>query len=82
MDVLQAMPASVVAVALLGFMLGVEAGQQLVIVPGYLLLARLRRSARRRRADAPTDRRARRWASGAIAASGAWYLLQSLALSR
>ena len=83
LDVMQALPASTVGVALLGFMLGVEAGQQLVVVPLFLLLARLRRASAQAAGPGPwTPGAARRWASGAIAASGAFYLLEALAVVR
>lgn len=81
LDLVQQLPTGVVAVALLGFMLGVEAGQQCVVLPMFLLLAHLRRRQdREATASARTMAVPRRWASGAIAASGTWYLLQALAI--
>jgi hypothetical protein len=83
LDVLQEMPMNAVAIALLGFMLGVEAGQQCIVVPLFLLSSRYRSGTRPD--PGPKTQRlgvVRRCASGAIAASGGWYLVQALALSR
>ena len=76
---MEGMPAINLAVALLAFTLGVEVAHQVLIVPLYLLLKPLRRSA----ADAPADAVPRaalplRFASLAISLAGAFYLVQAL----
>jgi hydrogenase/urease accessory protein HupE len=77
LELMHAMPANLVAYAILGFSLGVEAGNQLVLLPLYGLikgvhLFRVENASKKRRFTF------RQFASAAVAISGLYYLCVAL----
>jgi hydrogenase/urease accessory protein HupE len=77
LEIMHAMPVSLIWFAILGFSVGVEAGNQVVLLPLYFVLHFLRR----RDTDAVGYDRLllfRRYASGAVAFAGLYYLYGAL----
>jgi hypothetical protein len=74
MDLMHAMPHTVLALALVGFSLGVEAGNQFVLLPLYAILVGARLLAERSGRCLWTTTAMRRIGSGIIAAGGVYFL--------
>lgn len=74
---MHAMPTHLVFYAILGFSLGVEAGNQIVLLPLYGLLQSIRLF-QRKAARPPKIIPFRRFASGAVAIAGLYYLCVAL----
>lgn len=73
LEVMHAMPVSLIWFAILGFSLGVEAGNQLVLLPLYVFLQGYKRASKTANLLA-----VRRYASGAVALAGIYYLCADL----
>jgi ABC-type dipeptide/oligopeptide/nickel transport system permease subunit len=74
LEIMHQMPTTMVLLAIFGFSLGVEAGNQMVLLPLFSLLE----AARRLRAQADTRQRAfsmvQRIGSAAVSVAGLYYL--------
>jgi hydrogenase/urease accessory protein HupE len=74
MDLMHAMPQTVLVLALVGFSLGVEAGNQVVLLPLYAILIGARRFAERSDQGLWMTTAMRRIGSGIVAAGGVYFL--------
>ncbi len=79
LDLMHAMPTETVLLALLGFSLGIEAGNQLVLLPLFGALRLLRGGGRGAARRAGPSGAVRRIGSAGIAVAGACYLVAALA---
>jgi hypothetical protein len=77
LDLMHAMPPNLVVYAILGFSLGVEAGNQLVLLPLYGLLKGIKLF-RQKNATKKQPFTLQRFASGLVAIAGLYYLCIAL----
>ena len=78
LEIMHQMPASMILLAILGFSIGVEAGNQVVLLP---LFALIRASRRLRAMDVPVSSRlplSQRIGSAAVSVAGLYYLCLAL----
>ncbi len=80
MELMHAMPTNLLVFAIIGFSLGVEAGNQLVLLPLYGILQLLKRS-QKNDVKSPLVLTFQRYASGLIAMAGMYYLFIDLSAS-
>jgi hydrogenase/urease accessory protein HupE len=74
MELMHAMPTNLLVFAITGFSLGVEAGNQLVLLPLYGILQLLKRS-QKNDVKSPLVLTFRRYTSGLVAIAGMYYLV-------
>ncbi|MBB2203054.1 HupE/UreJ family protein [Gluconacetobacter tumulisoli] len=81
LDLMHQMPKGTILLAILGFSLGVEAGNQMVLLPLFGLLKAVRHSPSDTRPRAPLARTFQRTGSAGIAVAGLYYLCIALTSS-
>ncbi len=78
LEAMEGMPGVAIAVALIGFSVGVEIGHQIVVVPLYGILRTVRHAQKDETARQRVFTRIRKFASMAITAAGVFYLAAAL----